>query len=92
MATTTMVHVRIDENVKAQASETLSSMGLSMSDAIRVFLTKVASEKQLPFSLCAPNAETLQAMAEAEAITRSYHARFQNANELLNDLEKNSRK
>ncbi|MDX3775700.1 type II toxin-antitoxin system RelB/DinJ family antitoxin [Chromatiaceae bacterium AAb-1] len=91
MATTTMVHVRVDENVKLQASEALSSMGLSMSDAIRVFLTRVASEKQLPFALRAPNAETLQAMSEADALTRSYHARFQNADELLDDLEKNSR-
>ena len=37
MATTTMVHVRVDENIKAQAAETLASMGLSISDAIRVF-------------------------------------------------------
>ncbi|WP_370693991.1 type II toxin-antitoxin system RelB/DinJ family antitoxin, partial [Klebsiella pneumoniae] len=50
-ATTTMVHVRVDENVKAQAAETLASMGLTVSDAIRVFLTRVVADKELPFAL-----------------------------------------
>ena len=58
MAATTMVHIRLDENVKAQATETLAAMGLSVSDAVRVFLTRVAAEKQLPFALKGPNAET----------------------------------
>ena len=49
-ATTTMVHVRVDENVKAQAAETLASMGLTVSDAIRVFLTRVVADKELPFA------------------------------------------
>jgi addiction module RelB/DinJ family antitoxin len=51
-----MVHVRVDENVKAQAAETLASMGLTVSDAIRVFLTRVVADKELPFALKAPNA------------------------------------
>ena len=44
-ATTTMVHVRVDENLKAQATETLVSMGLTVSDAILVFLTRVVADK-----------------------------------------------
>ena len=68
MATTTMVHVRVDEQVKAEATETLAAMGLSMSDAIRLFLTRVAAEKQLPFALKVPNVQTRAAMAEAETI------------------------
>ncbi len=55
-ATTAMVHVRINEQVKAQASETLAAMGLSVSDAVRVFLTRIATEKRLPFALMVPNA------------------------------------
>ena len=65
MATTTMVHVRVNEKIKAQATKALTAMGLSVSDAVRVFLTRVAADKQLPFDLKVPNAETRAAMAEA---------------------------
>ncbi len=92
MATTTMVHVRVDEQIKAQATETLAAMGLSVSDAVRVFLTRVVAEKQFPFALKVPNAETRAAMAEADEIARSRHARFGTAVELFDDLEKNSGK
>ena len=89
MATTTMVHVRVDEHIKAQAAETLAAMGLSVSDAVRVFLTRVVAEQQLPFALQAPNAETRAAMAEADALARARRARFATAAELFDDLEKN---
>ena len=89
MATTTMVHVRVDERMKAQATETLAAMGLSVSDAVRVFLMRVVAEKQLPFALKVPNAETRTAMAEADAIAHTRQARFTTAADLFNDLEKN---
>lgn len=91
-ATTTMVHVRVDENVKAQAAETLASMGLTVSDAIRVFLTRVVADKELPFALKAPNATSRVAIAEANEIIKSRRARFATADALLNDLEEASRK
>lgn len=86
----TMVHVRIDETIKQQASETLQAMGLSLSDAVRVFLTRVVADKKIPFDLRAPNTETLAAMQEADEITMLRMARFSTSDELLNDLEKNS--
>jgi len=89
MATTTMVHVRVDEHIKAQAAETLAAMGLSVSDAVRVFLTRVVAEKQLPFALQVPNVETRAAMAEADEMARVRRARFATAVELFDDLEKN---
>jgi DNA-damage-inducible protein J len=89
MAATTMVHIRLDENVKAQATETLAAMGLSVSDAVRVFLTRVAAEKQLPFALKVPNAETRAAIEEADAIVRTRRTRFTKAADVFNDLEKN---
>ncbi len=92
MATTSMVHVRVDENIKQEATETLALMGLSVSDAVRVFLTRVVAEKQLPFLLKVPNPETHAAMMEADAIANGRKARFATADELLNDLEKNSTK
>ena len=91
MAATTMVHVRVDEQVKAQATETLAAMGLSVSDAVRVFLMRVVAEKQLPFLLRVPNTETRAAMAEADEIAITRSARFATAAELFDDLEKNSR-
>mgnify|MGYP001337753723 FL=1 len=92
MATTSMVHVRVDEQIKAQAAETLAAMGLSISDAVRVLLMRVVAEKQMPFALKVPNAETRVAMAEADEIARTRRARFSNAAELIDDLEKNSLK
>ena len=91
MAATTMVHLRVDERVKAQATEALAAMGLSVSDAVRVFLMRVVAEQQLPFALKVPNAETRAAMAEADEIIRTRRARFTTADELFDDLEKNSR-
>jgi DNA-damage-inducible protein J len=92
MATTTMVHVRVDEQIKAQATETLAAMGLTISDAVRVFLMRVVAEQQMPFAIKAPNAETRAAMAEADEIARTRRARFDTAAELIDDLEKNSSK
>lgn len=90
MATTTMVHVRVDEQLKTQATETLASMGLTVSDAIRVFLMRVVAEEGLPFALKVPNAETRAAMAEADEIAKLHNARFDTATTLFDDLEKNS--
>jgi DNA-damage-inducible protein J len=91
-ATTTMVHVRVDEQTKAQATEALAAMGLSVSDAVRVFLMRVVADKQMPFELKVPNSTTRKAMLEAEKIIKTKRARFANANELIDDLEKKRRK
>jgi DNA-damage-inducible protein J len=88
MANTTVVHVRVDEQIKRQATEVLAAMGLSIADAVRVFLMRVAAEQQMPFALKAPNEETRAAMKEADEIAESRHARFSNAAELFDDLEK----
>ena len=89
MATTTMVHVRVDEQIKAQATETLATMGLSVSDAVRVFLMRVVADKQMAFALKVPNAETHAAMREADEMVRNRRARFDTATELFDDIEKN---
>jgi DNA-damage-inducible protein J len=67
MATGSMVHIRVDEKVKAKAAKTLASMGLTVSDAVRIMLTRIAVEKALPFEVRVPNATTRKAMAELEA-------------------------
>ncbi|HXM24104.1 MAG TPA: type II toxin-antitoxin system RelB/DinJ family antitoxin [Terriglobales bacterium] len=65
MPATEMVHVRIDKRIKTKAAKTLASMGLSVSDAVRVLLTRVAAEKALPFDVKVPNATTSAAIREA---------------------------
>lgn len=92
MAATKMVHVRIDEHVKDQATETLASMGLTVSDAVRVFLTRVVADKELPFAIKAPNAASRAAISEADEIIKSRRARFADADTLINDLEEASSK
>lgn len=63
----TYVRARIDATTKARASEALEAMGLSVSDAIRLLMLRIADEKRLPFEVKAPNRETREAMAELEA-------------------------
>jgi len=62
-----VVRARIDANIKERASTALADMGLSISDAIRLLLTRVADERCLPFDIKAPNATTRQAIEELEA-------------------------
>lgn len=47
-ANTTMLHIRIDEDVKARAAAALDAVGLTLSDAVRILLTRVANEGGLP--------------------------------------------
>ena len=74
MAATAMIHVRVDEKLKARAEKALSAMGLSVSDAVRVLLTRVAVEKALPFEVRVPNATTRAAMKEARQGGLKAHA------------------
>ncbi|MEA3643421.1 MAG: type II toxin-antitoxin system RelB/DinJ family antitoxin [Lamprobacter sp.] len=67
MPSDTVVRARVDQQVKAEASEALEAMGLSMSDAIRLLLVRVAKDKTFPFEIKVPNATTRQAIAELEA-------------------------
>jgi len=83
MATTEMVHVRIDKRVKAKATKALATMGLSVSDAVRVLLTRVAAEKALPFEVKAPNPTTAAAMREAR---KGGLPSFRTVSDLMADL------
>jgi len=63
----TYVRARIDASTKERATNALADMGLSVSDAIRLLLIRVADERRLPFEVKAPNKETREAIAELEA-------------------------
>ena len=65
MSASDVVRARIDPKIKSEARAVLDTMGLSVSDAFRMLLTRIAREKALPFEPLVPNAETLTAMQEA---------------------------
>ena len=91
MATqTSMLHVRVDDDIKAQANAALGHMGMSMSEAVRIFLHRIAVDQAFPLELKIPTAKTRLAMAEAEEIVRTNSARFESIDELFDDLKKNS--
>lgn len=87
-----MLHVRMDENVKAQATRALAAMGLSTSDAVRLLFHRIVADQAFPLELKVPNAETRAAMEEAENIARTGAARFTSADELIAELEKAGRR
>jgi DNA-damage-inducible protein J len=67
MAANQLVQARIDGAIKAEAAAVLAAMGLTISDAVRLLLTRVAREHALPFDPLIPNAVTIAAMKEARA-------------------------
>ena len=70
MAKTAVINVRTEPEIKAKVENLYNSMGVSLSDAINMFLYKSIDFRGLPFDLCReiPNAETIAAMKEAEDI------------------------
>ena len=88
MGATSMLHVRMDEKVKAEAIAALEAMGLSASDAVRLLFHRIAADQAFPLELKVPNAETRAAMEEADAILRSRKPRFESADALFADIEK----
>ncbi len=65
MGTNTVVRARIDGQVKEEAAAVLAAMGLTVSDAFRLLMVKIAAEKALPFEPWTPNAETIAAIKAA---------------------------
>lgn len=86
MATETVVRARIDAKVKKKAARVLDDMGLTVSDAIRLLLLRIAAEKALPFTVKVPNARTRAAMKEADS---NAGKAFSTVDDLLADLNAN---
>ncbi|MEN9509755.1 MAG: hypothetical protein RLZZ621_2318 [Gemmatimonadota bacterium] len=63
-----MLHVRIDDDLKTGATEALAAMGLSVSDAVRILLTRIVRDQAFPLELKVPNAESRAAMREAREL------------------------
>jgi DNA-damage-inducible protein J len=82
----TYVRARIDTATKERAADALEAMGLSISDAIRLLMLRVADEQKLPFEVRVPNARTLKAIAELES---GKGKRFRTVDALMDDLHAN---
>ena len=83
MSSDTVVRARIDSDTKARATEALHAMGLSVSDAIRLLLVRIAEEQRLPFEVRVPNRKTLDAVRELE---EGRGKRFESAEDFFRDL------
>ena len=93
MATrSSMLHIRVDDETKARATEALSAMGLSVSDAVRLLLRRVVADQAFPLELKVPNEQTRKAIKESRAMMAARRTRFADAKALFDDLEKNGRK
>ncbi|OGB66230.1 MAG: damage-inducible protein, partial [Burkholderiales bacterium RIFOXYC12_FULL_60_6] len=78
-----MLHIRVEDDIKEQATQALTAMGLSVSDAVRLFLRRVVIDQAFPLELKVPNAETRAAMEESRAMMAAPRARFASADELF---------
>jgi DNA-damage-inducible protein J len=92
MAANAYVRVRIDPVLKEEAALVLDSLGLTISDVMRMTLTRIAREKALPLELSRPSEETLAAMEEARRIRAAAGSRFEDADAVFEALEKSASK
>jgi DNA-damage-inducible protein J len=91
MTETAMLHVRIDEKVKAKAAAALAAMGLTASDAVRLLFHRIAADQAFPLELKVPNAETRAAIEESRRMLAERRARFADAQALIDDLDRQTR-
>jgi DNA-damage-inducible protein J len=91
MGQSSMLHVRVDDDVKAQATEALAAMGMSVSDAVRIFLKRVVNDQAFPIELKVPNAETRAAIEESRRLMKSNSDRHASAQSFFDDLEKDGK-
>ena len=79
-----LVTARINSEIKAPATDALAAMGLSVSDAIRLLMLRIAEEQRMPFEVKVPDGATRRAMSDLE---KGKGRRFDTAAELFDDLD-----
>lgn len=84
---TAMLHVRMDAEMERKATEALSAMGLTASEAVRVLFHRIAIEQAFPLELKVPNAETRSGMAEIDEIVNRRNPRFAGSDEMIAEVE-----
>ncbi|WP_332060825.1 type II toxin-antitoxin system RelB/DinJ family antitoxin [Bartonella sp. CB74] len=83
MGTSRMVQARVPENIQSVANKVIQESGLSVSDVIRVLMTRIAQDKAIPSVLFQPNAETRAAFSELD---KNNLKKFHSVDELFDDL------
>ena len=91
MTRSSTLHVRMDTELKKKATAALAAMGLTASEAVRLFFHRIAVDQAFPLELKVPNARTRQAMAESEEMMRRGTARFASADGMFAALEEADR-
>ena len=91
MTATAFVRARIDEAVRDEAAAVLAELGLTVSDVVRMTLTRVARDHAVPFELKVPNAETRVAIEESRALMKARRARFTDAQDVFDALDQDAR-
>jgi DNA-damage-inducible protein J len=84
MTKSTMIHARIEPNLKIETETMLKELGLNMTQAITLFLQQVRLQKGLPFEVKLPSQTTLQALKELGVRDGK---KFSSVDELFDDLE-----
>ncbi len=92
MTATAFVRARIDEKLKDEAAEVLAEFGLTVSDIVRMTLTRVARDRAVPLELKVPNAETRAAILESRALIKKHNARFSNGKDIFKALDEKAGK
>lgn len=83
-----MLHIRMDDELKAEGNKALEAMGLTASEAVRLLYHRIVADQAFPLELKVPNAATRAAMEEAEVILGKREARYGDAGAMIEDLEK----
>ncbi len=86
-APTSMLHVRMNAEMKQQATAALAAMGLTASEAVRLLFHRIAADQAFPLELKVPNAQTRAAMAEIDEMVEARKARFASADDMFAELE-----
>ena len=84
---TSMLHVRMDTEMKRKATAALAAMGLTASEAVRLFFHRIAVDQAFPLELKVPNPRSRRAMAESEEMMRRGTARFAGTDEMFAELD-----
>ena len=84
-----MLHVRMDSELKREAIQALAAMGLTASEAVRLLFHRIAVDQAFPLELKVPNAATRRAMAESEEMMKRGKARFTDPHDMFAELEEN---
>jgi DNA-damage-inducible protein J len=86
MAQSAMLHVRMDDEIKAQGNAALAAMGLSAADAVRLLYHRIVAEQAFPLELKVPNVATREAMAEADDMIARRAARHNDGGAMIDSL------